>query len=265
MKLGCQTYTWEMMLAERPTSLWAMFDAAAAAGYDGVEFTTVTGAEWLREPARVQEELEQRGLALAAVAAVRQGFTIPAELADDLAVVEPVVALLRHFPGAVLALGGAAHAETANWRPHLDAAIRFYHEAGALAVEAGIPCAVHPHSHYGSLLETPEQYDYLFERLPASVGWCPDTGHILRGGQELFACLARYAPRITYLHLKDVDAGGVWQPLGQGVVDLPALIGWLRARGFEGWLVAEEESALARENPITAITGNLRVLRAMGS
>jgi len=261
MKLGCQTYTWEMLLAERPTSLWQMFDAIAAAGYDGVEFTTVSGAQWLREPARVQEELEKRGLQLAAVAAVRQGFTNPAELADDLAVVEPVVALLRHFPGAVLALGGAAHPQTANWQPLLDAAIRFYREAGALAAAADVPCAVHPHSHYGSLLETREQYDYLFAQLPESVGWCPDTGHILRGGQELFACLARYAPRIRYLHLKDVDAAGVWQPLGQGVVELPALIEWLRARGFDGWLVAEEESALAREDPIRAITENQHTVR----
>lgn len=53
----------------------------------------------------------------------------------------------------------------------------------------------------------------------------------------------------------------MWQSLGQGVVDLPALIGWLRARGFDGWLVAEEESALAREDPIRSITENQHTVR----
>ena len=261
MKLGCQTYTWEMRLAERPTSLWAMFDAIAAAGYDGVEFTTVTGAEWLREPARVKEELKGRGLQLAAVAAVGHGFTDPDDLTEDLATVQTVVRLLHHFPGAVLALAGAAHPDTGHWRLHLDHAIRFYRVCHHTAADLGVPCAVHPHSHHGSLLETQEQYDYLFEHLPEGAGWCPDTGHILRGGQDLFACLDRYAPRIAYLHLKDVDAAGEWQPLGQGVVDLPKLIGRLRARGFDGWLVAEEESAFAREDPVRAITENLRTVR----
>jgi sugar phosphate isomerase/epimerase len=258
MKIGCQTFTWEMQRAQRPTTLWAMFDAMAAAGYDGVEFTTVTGAEWLRTPDRVGEELSSRGLQLAAVAVVRQGFTDPAGLAEDLALAETVTELLSHFPGSILAFGGAAHEDTANWQPHLDVAIRFYTEAGLRAAEAGVPSAVHPHSHFGSLLETREQYDYLFDRLPDAVGWCPDTGHILRGGQELFPCLQRYAPRIRYVHLKDVDAAGTWQPLGAGLVDLPALIRQLD--GVE-WLVAEEESALAWNDPAAAITANAETLR----
>lgn len=46
------------------------------------------------------------------------------------------------------------------------------------------PEEIPPAHHHGSLLETPEQYAYLFTQLPAHVGWCPDTGHILRGGRH---------------------------------------------------------------------------------
>jgi len=261
MQFGCQTYTWEMQLDARPVSLWQMCDAMADAGYAGVEFTSVTGAAWLRRPERVAQELAKRHLRLAAVAAVRAGFTDPDGLEDDLKVVEQVLGLLRHFPGAVLAFGGAAHAETHNWKAHLDTAITFYRAAGALAGAAGVPCAVHPHSHHGSLLETQAQYDYLFKHLPEEIGWCPDTGHIIRGGQDLFTCLKRYASRIRYLHLKDVDSDGEWQPLGAGMVELPALIAWLRERDFTGWLIAEEESLQAWTNPAAAITANAKVMQ----
>jgi len=261
MRIACQTYSWEMQLQQRPTTLWQMFDAIAAAEYTGVEFTTVTGAAWLGDPIRVKAELDARGLALAAVAVARNGFTDPMGLGEDLTLTEQVIALLKHFPGTLLQFGGAAHPDSANWQPHLDAAIRYYHEAGVLAATAGIACAVHPHSHHGSLLETREQYDYLFDKLPGTVGWCPDTGHILRGGQELLPTLDRYAGRIAYMHLKSVDDAGVWQPLGKGRVDLPALIGWLRAHGYTGWLVAEEESAGAWTDPNIAITQNAYVMK----
>lgn len=261
LRFGCQTYTWEMQLDSRPATLWEMCDAMASAGYAGVEFTSVTGAAWLRSPDRVAKELEKRNLALAAVAAVRAGYTDPDGLEDDLKVVERVLGLLTHFPGAILAFGGAAHADTDNWKQHLDTAIKFYSEAGAMAAAAGVPCAVHPHSHHGSLLESQAQYDYLFNKLPDSIGWCPDTGHILRGGQQLFTCLERYAARIRYVHLKDVDSEGEWQPLGAGQVDLPALIAWLRDRDFSGWLIAEEESPFAWHDPTAAVTANAKTLR----
>jgi sugar phosphate isomerase/epimerase len=126
-----------------------------------------------------------------------------------------------------------------------------------------VRCCVHPHSHHGSLLETEEQYDYLFGRLPPQVGWCPDAGHIVRGGQELLPCLNRHAQRIVYFHLKDPDAANRWQPLGRGRIDFKALASWLRQRMFDGWLVAEEESELALRSPEEAIRHNRDFLNTL--
>ena len=93
--------------------------------------------------------------------------------------------------------------------------------------------ALHPSSHHNTLLGTRAEYDRIMALTdPALIGWVPDTGHILRGGQDILDTLRTYRDRIRYLHLKDVDAAGHWSMLGEGVCDTAAVIDD-RGRGAE--------------------------------
>ena len=83
---------------------------------------------------------------------------------------------------------------------------------------------VHPSSHHDTLLFSREDYDRIFGLLEPEVGWAPDTGHILRGGQAIGDTLAAHRDRIRYVHLKDVDAQGTWAMLGEGACDIPRVI-----------------------------------------
>jgi len=170
------------------------------------------------------------------------------------------------FPGSCLGLGGAGSPSRERAREKLDQAIRLYNAVGRLAAPAGVPVNVHPHSHYGSLLETAEEYQYLLDRLdPAYVSFGPDTGHIVRGGQDLLACLRTHLPRITHLHLKDATAAGEWVALGEGICDYPAVMRLLESAGYRGWVVGEEESPDARADGIAAIRKNRAYLRGSGT
>ena len=81
---------------------------------------------------------------------------------------------------------------------------------------------MHPSSHHNTLLFTRADYDRIFGLLEPQVGWVPDTGHILRGGQAIGDTLAAHRDRIRYVHLKDVDAQGTWAMLGEGACDVAA-------------------------------------------
>lgn len=261
MKAGCQTYSWEMQLKERPTTLFQMFDAVKTAGFEGVEFTNNTGGKWLQEPKRVREELCKRNLKLTAVTIARSGYTDPAERTADLEVINNALVFLKDFPGTFLTLTGAAHEDQNNWEKHLAEAVTLYNLAAAEAKKRGILCCIHPHSHHGSLLQTKMQYEYLFSNLEESVRWCPDVGHIVRGGQDLTTCLESYKKRIAYIHLKDVDTANEWQALGRGRIDFKRFFRWLKETDYEGWLVAEEESKLAWEDPLKANIQNREYLK----
>jgi len=134
-----------------------------------------------------------------------------------------------------------------------------------MGVDAGVSVNIHPHSHHGSLLETAEEYEYLMNNIdPRVVSFGPDTGHIVRGGQNLMSCLRTYLPRITHLHLKDVTSSGKWVPLGEGICDYPAVMKLLVLANYDGWIVAEEESEEARHNGVAAIRKNRNYLRTIG-
>lgn len=267
MKIGCQTYTWEMLGEAWRGRVTDLLDWMAAAGYEGIEITNNMIREFADQPREFLSELSRRGLKLATFAyASTSGFTDPGRAKSDLEAANRWIRFLPHFPGTQLGLGGAAHPDARTLRrAKLDHAITIYNEIGERAHDAGILVNVHPHSHHGSLLETAEEYDYLLSRLdPVCTRFGPDTGHIARGGQDLMTCLRKHVDRISHLHLKDVDANGQWQPMGQGVIDFAAVLRLLEDSGYEGWVVCEEESEAARQDGVAAVEANRRYLKTLG-
>ena len=94
----------------------------------------------------------------------------------------------------------------------------------------------------------------------------PDTGHILRGHEDMADTLTTYRDRIRYVHLKDVDASGTWAMLGKGVCDTQAVIDIASAAPhFNGWLVLEEESETAAADPAAAVKTNRQTMRGYGA
>ena len=265
IRIACQTYTWEMLGDGWKGRAADLLDWIADAGYAGIEITHTMIGEFADHPGEFAAELAGRGLSLAAFAyASPSGFTDPEWAQEDLREARRWIEFVRLSPTPRLGLGGAAHPTRENATQKLDRAIAFYNEAGRMGAEAGVSVTVHPHSHYGSLLESAEKYGYLMAHLDphfASLG--PDTGHIARGGQDVLECLRTHLPRITHLHLKDVTASGEWAPLGEGICDFPAAIGLLESAGYDGWLVAEEESEAARRDSVEAIRRNRQYLRSL--
>ncbi len=130
-----------------------------------------------------------------------------------------------------------------------------------LATHRGVTAVLHPH--VGTMIETGDEVQQVLDG--SWIKLCLDTGHLLIGGTDP-AELARQAPeRIAHLHLKDVDSTvaakvrsgqltyteavrqGMYRPLGTGDVDVPAIVGYLRARGYDGWYTLEQDTILTEE------------------
>jgi len=264
LKAGCQTYTWEMLGDRWIGNADDLLAAIGAAGYTGIEITDAMIGSYADRPAPFAEALARNGLTLVAFACGSDsGFTEPDAFDDDLTTIGKALDFASHFPGALLSLGSATVMSPGPREAKFAAAARVYNAAGAKGKRAGVGVAFHPSSHHNTLLGTREEYDTMMGLLdPALVGWVPDTGHILRGRQDILDTLATYRERIRYLHLKDVDAAGHWAMLGKGVCDLRAVIDSVSAApNFNGWLVLEEESDEAAADPAAAVKRNRETLR----
>ena len=263
-QFGCQTYTWEMRGEDWQGTADDILAAVADAGYAGVEFSNAMIGDYLHTPDRFRAALAKHGLACAAFAYATTGFTDPACFDHDMAGAEQALRFCAslHVP---LCLGGAASPSRDDYDAKLGQAVGFYGRVAQRGQDLGVTVCVHPHSHHGSLLESADEYDRLLAATAGSgLAFNPDAGHVVRGGQDLMDCVRRHRVRIAHVHIKDVAADGNWQPLGEGIIDWPALFSFLRDTAYTGWIVAEEESAFARAEPEAAIRNNRAYLQSLG-
>lgn len=266
LQIGCQTFTWEMLGKAWTGGPDDLVRAIAAGGYSGIEITDTMIGGYADRPDAFARLLADEGLSLVSFAfGSSSGFTLPERVASDLDAARRWVDFAAHFPAALVSMGSATVVSPGARADKFAVAADCYNRAAEIGRAAGVTVAVHPSSHHNTLLFTREDYDALFALLDQQVGWVPDTGHILRGGQVMDDTLAAFHDRIRYVHLKDVDANGVWAMLGAGVCDVWAVIETVRAAPlFSGWIVVEEESDTAGEDPAAAVRANRETLRALG-
>jgi inosose dehydratase len=204
--------------------------------------------------------------------------------------VPAVTALLDGFVAAraeVVVLAAATGADGYDTRPELDAdgwraLLRNLDRLTAVAADRGLVATLHPH--VGTMVETGREVDRVLAG--SRVGLCLDTGHLLIGGTDPAELSRQAGDRIVHTHLKDVDAAladrvragdlgyqqavraGMYRPLGAGDVDLPGVLAGLRAAGYAGWYVLEQDTVLAAEppageGPVSDVRASLDYLRGV--
>jgi inosose dehydratase len=186
----------------------------------------------------------------------------------------------------VLVLSAVTGSAGYDARPQLDEAgwkrlLSNLDRVARLATDRGVRAVLHPH--VGTMIETGDEVQQVLDG--SSISLCLDTGHLLIGGTDPVE-LARQAPeRIAHLHLKDVDSTvaakarsgqltyseavkqGMYRPLGQGDVDVPAIVGHVRAHGYSGWYTLEQDTILTEEpkdeGPVADVRTSAEYLRAV--
>jgi len=248
-RFGAETYTWYMKDQGRAYAgqLGHMIEITARAGFAGFS----PSHSWmgdLFDADRLEQALKNAGLDLAAIALVLP-WNLPEETPRERAEADATIALLKRFPGATLCTvqlpEGRHDLETRqnNLVANLNAVSR-------RAAKAGVPASFHPNSPHSSTNRTASDYRAILERLDASVtGWTPDVGHIANGGMDPLETMRQYAQLINLVHYKDWDGQPEFALMGQGKVDLVGITQWLLERNYSGWIVCEDEAALAMEDP----------------
>jgi len=142
------------------------------------------------------------------------------------------------------------------------------------------------HHHCAWYVETPEEIELLLAMTnPERLGLVFDTGHYVHGtaGEEvdLVAALNRFKERIWYIHMKDLEPNvarqsrekewdyftamrnGLYPELGKGCVDFPALLRWLAARDYKGYVLVEQDILPGMGTPKESAARNREYIRSI--
>jgi inosose dehydratase len=139
------------------------------------------------------------------------------------------------------------------------------------------------HHHCAGFIETPWEINrFLSATDPDLVGLCLDTGHYAFGGGDALDGVRRHADRIQHVHFKDCDPriaarareegwdyfksvnSGIFCELGKGSVPFDAITDELRASGYEGWIVVEQDVLPGMGTPLQSATRNREYLNQIG-
>jgi inosose dehydratase len=144
--------------------------------------------------------------------------------------------------------------DDARWRALADGVAR----AADTARERGYEPVFHHHT--STYVEGIPEIERLLG--DTDVDLLLDSGHLLVAGGDPVAALGDWGERIGAVHVKDVDLDvletvkaeradtltawrrGLFCALGQGDVDLAAFTRALDARGYDGWVVVEQDRVL---------------------
>ncbi len=259
MNFGFTTYTWQVSSTHR--SLDHILDVVADCGGQGIESEVCTLGGYAGDPDKLKDLLTSRGVALAAVCYV-EDWRHDSETDDESARAQHVIDYLSHFAGSLLQLCPRSGKDRRNLRERQQNAIRCINAVARRAADKGVHCVVHPNSPSGSVFRTRGEYEILLDGLDSSsVGFAPDTGHIVRGGMDPLEMMRAYRSLVTHVHFKDMSAEDEWAGIGDGIADFPTIVSYLAVTGYTGWVIAEDESALAESDPDEATHRNAAYIR----
>jgi inosose dehydratase len=255
----------------------------AATGYEGTEISY----HFPDDVDELRAALQRHGLQSAATfhevqlldPALHEAETARAMVVADRlqALGSDVLILSDHTSAHRIAVAGRVAADGSDglaepqWRSLADGLNRI----GDALRARGMRGVLHPH--VGTFVETRAEIDRILNLTdPELVGLCPDTGHLAYGGADPEAVFVDYAPRVWYVHLKDIDAAkldqvrsrrlsfteavklGLFVPLGDGMVNIPRIVAALRASAYDGWIIPEQD---APADPIAAARQSRDYLR----
>lgn len=261
IEFASQTYSWQMS-GKWGGRLGEIAAVVAASGFTGIEFEVVMsgGYETAPDLARL---LDETGLRLAAVTLVLD-WREAQETEQERAEADRVIEVVRPFPGSKLNLVPMPFASPPRDRwlaqAHLLACLT---DITDRATAVGVSPTFHPNSPRGSIVRVREDYERVIPRLPEGLGWTPDTGHLAVGGMDPVEMIRLFRDRVDHIHLKDADASGRWVQNGSGAIDMAGAVALLAQTGYSGWVVVEDESPEAEQDPNAAAAANGDYIRSV--
>jgi inosose dehydratase len=151
--------------------------------------------------------------------------------------------LIKKTGGRIFVLGpNPVPRATYNYAEHKDNIIATLNEASKAVVDQGLTPVLHQHT--GTCVETRDETYATLDKIDhTTLKFGPDVGQLTKGGVDAVQVVKDYLPLVQHMHLKDYDGKdpqkAYYCPLGQGKVDVPAILDLMEGRTISGMVMVE--------------------------
>jgi len=126
-------------------------------------------------------------------------------------------------------------------------------DAAKAIVDVGLTPVLHQHT--GTCIESRDETYAIMEAADTRyLKFGPDIGQLQKGGSDPVQVVKDFLPLVQHMHLKDFSGGEEYVgycPLGQGKVNIPAILDMMESRPLNGMIMVELDSS--RSMPTTPL------------
>ena len=224
LKIGHTGITW----GYQPDDAAAAIHDVASLGYQGYESFGEVLVAW-QQKGGLKRVLDENHLALIS-AYCGVNLTEPAKRADEIARAVLWADLIKATGGVTAVIGpNGVKRASYDFKASKSDIVSALNEICKAVGDVGITPVLHQHT--GTCIESRDEvYSVLYTVDTRYVKFGPDVGQLAKGGSDPVKVVKDYLPLIRHVHLKDWNGGPNWSeycPLGQGKVDVPAVLALL--------------------------------------
>jgi inosose dehydratase len=262
LRVGHTGITWGFKPDDAPG---AIHDVASL-GYQGYE----TFGEYLDAwelKGGLKAVLDEAGLPLIS-AYCNVNLTDPSKRADEVAKIVRWAKLIQKCGGVTAVIGpNGVKRSSYDFKTSKGDIVASLDEVARAVTDVGVIPALHQHT--GTCIESRDEVYAVLDSVDTKlVKFGPDVGQLAKGGSDPVKVVKDFLPLIRHVHLKDWNGGPYWLeycPLGQGKVDIPAVLDLLEQnRDMKIIMVELDPSANAPMTPIETARSSKEYLKKLG-
>lgn len=254
IKLGCHCSTWELDYDKEIDYFDEILDQISDAGFEGIDIQVAMLGDYVNNPDSLKEELKKRNINVGS-------FTVPFDWHDEKENKEEFerankyIDFATNFPGVILNLPARNSIDRSNLLQKQKNIISCVNAVAKRAYDKNVRASFHPASPMNNCFRTKEDYDFLFENIDRRyLGYTPDAGHIKMGGMDPLQIIKDNFEIVRHVHFKDCSNNKEWKKMGEGDIDFKSIVDFLESVNYNGWIMVEEETKEASQNPFKAIS-----------
>lgn len=170
-------------------------------------------------------------------------LTDPAQRAAEMVKADRYCELIKKYNGRIFVVGpNGVKRSTYDFAANKANIVSALNELAKRVEDHGLTPVLHQHT--GTCIESrDETYAVLEAADTKHLKFGPDVGQLTKGGQDAVKVVKDFLPIVQHMHLKDFngkdDHLSGYCPLGQGVVNVPAILDMMEGRQISGMVMGE--------------------------